>query len=165
MPSSEVPKAAHPQGGLFAGNFAPANPRDRLIVALDFPAAAPALALAGTLQGATGWLKVGKQLFTAAGPELVRDLIASDNRIFLDLKFHDIPSTVAGAVRAAAELGIVTPGIRPAAESHDDQARVVTPTAAIRAGASHLVVGRPITQAPDPRQAAEQMVAEIAATL
>src|SRR5437588_6526452 len=105
MPSSEVPKAAHPQGGLFAGNFAPANPRDRLIVALDVPAAVPALALAGTLQGAAGWLKVGKQLFTAAGPELVRDLIASDNRIFLDLKFHDIPSTVAGAVRAASELG------------------------------------------------------------
>jgi orotidine-5'-phosphate decarboxylase len=259
MPVTEASKSAHLAGGLFAGqNFShPATARERLVVALDFPAAAPALALARSLEGKAGWLKVGKQLFTAAGPDLVRDLIAAGNRIFLDLKFHDIPTTVAGAVRAAAELGagmltvhaaggtsmlraaveaaaqaqqpplilavtvltsfrqadvneigipgsladqavrlaelagragcggivssaqeasairaalgsdfaIVTPGIRPAAGQADDQARVFTPAAAIRAGATHLVVGRPITQAGNPRAVAEQIAAEIAAAL
>ena len=251
MPDSKAPTTAHPRGGLFAA----LTPRERLIVALDFPSAEPALALAGDLKGAAGWLKVGKQLFTAAGPDLVRKLLDAGGQIFLDLKFHDIPTTVAGAVRAAADLGagmltvhasggsrmlraavdaasesrkpplilavtvltsfreedvaevgipgrlldqalrltelalqagcagivssakeaaeirrrfgddfaIVTPGIRPHSASSDDQARVVTPADAIRAGASHLVVGRPIAQAADPKQAAEQILAEIAA--
>jgi len=255
MPINQPPtQPAHPSGGLFT---APATARDRLIVALDFPEADPAARMAATLGHTVGWFKVGKQLFTAAGPDLVRSLIGQGHKVFLDLKFHDIPATVAGAVRAAAELGvgmltvhasggsvmlraaveaagqspqpplvlavtvltsmreadlaetgvpgrlldqaqrlaelahtagcggivasaheaaeirrrlgdgfaIVTPGIRPATSSNDDQARVLTPAGAIRAGATHLVVGRPITQAQDPQQAAQEIVAEIAGAL
>jgi orotidine-5'-phosphate decarboxylase len=78
----------------------------RIIVALDYPAAAPALALASRLAPELCRLKVGKELFTAAGPSLVEQLVASGFEIFLDLKFHDIPSTVAKAVTAAANLGV-----------------------------------------------------------
>ncbi|MCB1631701.1 MAG: orotidine-5'-phosphate decarboxylase [Pseudomonadales bacterium] len=78
----------------------------RLIVALDFPRAAPALALADRLDPHQCRLKIGKELFTAEGPEPVRALVARGFDVFLDLKFHDIPNTVAGAVRAAAELGV-----------------------------------------------------------
>ena len=77
-----------------------------VVVALDYAGAAPALAMAGRLDPRRCRLKVGKELFTAAGPELVRSLIARGFEVFLDLKFHDIPNTVAGAVRAAAELGV-----------------------------------------------------------
>jgi orotidine-5'-phosphate decarboxylase len=198
--------------------------------------------------------KVGSQLFTTAGPQIVRDIIALDTKVFLDLKFHDIPHQVAGAARAAAELGVslftihasggsemmqravevvakvgnetkvlaisvltsidaqilaqigvtstpsesllrlvklaesagvdgvvaspqeiesirsaianpkflvVTPGIRSAHNESGDQKRVATPAAAIAAGASYLVVGRPITGAPDPVAAAQQIVAEM----
>jgi orotidine-5'-phosphate decarboxylase len=228
------------------------EPRERLIVALDVNTAAEARRLAGALGDAAGVFKVGKQLFTAAGPSVVRDLVASGRKVFLDLKFHDIPNTVAGAVREAGRLGasmltvhasggakmlraaaeaaaggplvlavtvltslgdedlreigvsgrvldqalrlaalardngcggvvaspqevrelrrelgggfaIVTPGIRPAGESAGDQARVATPTDAIRAGATYLVVGRPITGAADPAAEAGRIVAEIAA--
>lgn len=218
----------------------------RIIVALDYPAAAPALALASRLAPELCRLKVGKELFTAAGPSLVEQLVASGFEIFLDLKFHDIPSTVAKAVTAAANLGVwmvnvhasggsgmmraadearrasrpallvtavtvltslnqadleeigwtrplpdqvlhlaglahssgldgvvcsareaaavrerfqdrllrVTPGIRMAAPaSGDDQRRVMTPEAALGAGSSHLVIGRPITGAEDPAAA------------
>jgi orotidine-5'-phosphate decarboxylase len=82
---------------------APANP---LIVALDVAGAAEALALADRLRGLAGAFKVGSRLFTGAGPELVRALVARGDRVFLDLKFHDIPATVAGAVEAAAALGV-----------------------------------------------------------
>jgi orotidine-5'-phosphate decarboxylase len=224
--------------------------RDRLIVALDVPNAVEACKLAGQIGEAAGTFKVGKQLFTAEGPQVVRDLVASGRRVFLDLKFHDIPNTVAGAVAAAAQLGvsmltvhasggsrmlkaaveaagsgpmvlavtvltslndadmaeigisgrvgeqalrmaalarscgcpgivvspneaaeirrelgtgfaIVTPGIRPAGSQAGDQARFATPANAIRAGATHLVVGRPITGEKDPAAAARAVLAEI----
>ena len=226
-----------------------------LIVALDFPDAASALALVTQLDPALCRLKVGKELFTSAGPQMVRSLVARGYSVFLDLKFHDIPNTVAGACRVAADLGcwmmnvhaaggaamlsaaraalgdapdrplliavtvltsfdaatlhtvgvagsvadqvarlaalsadagldgvvcsalevgvlraqrgaafkLVTPGVRPAASGLDDQVRVATPAAAIAAGASYLVVGRPVTQAPDPQAALAAINAEIAA--
>lgn len=77
-----------------------------IIVALDYPEAAPALAMARTLSPSLCRLKVGKELFTAAGPSLVEQLVAMGYQVFLDLKFHDIPNTVAGAVQAAAQLGV-----------------------------------------------------------
>ena len=78
----------------------------RVIVALDYPDAKPALALAERLSPSECKLKVGKELFTAAGPELVRQLVKMGFPVFLDLKFHDIPNTVAAACRAVAELGV-----------------------------------------------------------
>ncbi len=214
----------------------------RVIVALDFAAADAALAFAQRVTPQSCRLKVGKQLFTAAGPALVQKLTQRGFDIFLDLKFHDIPHTVAGACRAAAQLGVwmlnvhalggramleaardavaasaqrpkliavtlltsmaagdladvgiagdpaalalklaklaqvsgldgvvcsaqeaqllkrecggnfelVTPGIRPAHGARDDQQRVMTPAAAVAAGADYLVIGRPVTQASDP---------------
>lgn len=227
--------------------------RDRLIVALDVSSAADAQRIVQSVGEAATTYKVGKQLFTAEGPRIVRDLIASGRKVFLDLKFHDIPHTVAGAVRSAAELGIamltvhasggskmlkaaveaaaqspnrpvvlavtvltsftdadvqeigvpgtvlsqvlhlaalaraagcgglvssakevaelrrelgegfaiVTPGIRPSGSVAGDQARVVTPRDAIAAGATYLVIGRPILEAPDPAKAAAEIVREI----
>ena len=232
---------------------------EKLIVALDVETPTKALDLVRALRGVAGMFKVGSQLFTAAGPQIVRDIIALDTKVFLDLKFHDIPHQVAGAARSAAELGvslftihasggaemmrsavesvakvaernggvrskilaisvltsidatilsqigitstpdeqvlrlvrlaenagcdgvvaspqeiesirqtvpnpeflIVTPGIRPATGAHEDQKRVATPAAAIAAGASYLVVGRPITGAPDPLAAAHEIVADM----
>ena len=82
--------------------------RERLIVALDFDRLAPAIQIAKRLAGLVGMFKIGRQLFTAEGPRAVEQLAKQGEGIFLDLKFHDIPNTVAGAVRAAAEL----PGVR-----------------------------------------------------
>ena len=226
----------------------------RVIVALDFPEAKRALELAQRLDPARCRVKVGKELFTAAGPALVEALVNRGFGVFLDLKFHDIPNTAAAACRAAVALGVwmlnvhasggramleaaraavapapggpkliavtlltsmsrsdladlgisgttdeavlrlaslaescgldgvvcsareapvlrarcrsgfalVTPGIRPADAAADDQQRVMTPTAAIAAGATYLVIGRPITRAADPLQALAQIDAEIA---
>jgi orotidine-5'-phosphate decarboxylase len=233
-----------------------------ILVALDLDSAEQALALADRLRGSVGGYKVGNQLFTSAGPDVVRHLVARGDRVFLDLKYHDIPNTVAGGVSAAAHLGvwmvnvhaggggpmmraarhaadeaasrngrpaplvigvtvltsmdegtlqslgvsegpmahvvrlarmaqdagldgvvaspqeitaireacgrnflIVTPGIRggSAASGPDDQHRTSTPAGAMRAGTSYMVIGRPITGAPDPRAAAEAIGREIAA--
>ncbi len=228
-------------------------PRERLIVALDVSSAAEARTIVAAVGGSAATFKVGKQLFTAEGPALVRELVASGHKVFLDLKFHDIPNTVAGAVSEAAKLGvsiltvhasggtkmlgaaaeaasqsagkplvlavtvltslgeadlqelgitdgvkahvlrlagmalqagcggivasaqeashlrqalgtgfaIVTPGVRPAGADVGDQARVVTPKAALEAGASHIVVGRPITAAKDPAGAAAAILCEL----
>ena len=78
----------------------------RIIVALDFPTADAALQLADRIDPASCRLKVGKELFTRAGPQLVRELVGRGFDVFLDLKFHDIPNTVAGACSAAADLGV-----------------------------------------------------------
>jgi orotidine-5'-phosphate decarboxylase len=83
-----------------------ANTDPRVIVALDYPDARPALELAAKLDPAVCRLKIGKELFTAAGPQLVRELVDKGFGVFLDLKFHDIPNTTAAACRAAAELGV-----------------------------------------------------------
>jgi orotidine-5'-phosphate decarboxylase len=241
-----------------------------ILVALDVESAAQAIELADQLRGAVGGYKIGKQLFTAAGPAVVRELSSRGDRVFLDLKFHDIPNTVAGAVQSAvatgawmvnvhasggtammtaaaeaarksaealgrprplviavtvltsmtdamlAEIGvarpvinhvvylaqlakhagldgvvaspqetrairdacgpdfqIVTPGIRPlrlgsgqapGQQGKDDQARTLTPAEAIAAGATYLVIGRPITGASHPREAAEQIAATLSSS-
>jgi orotidine-5'-phosphate decarboxylase len=226
--------------------------RERLIVALDVSTAAAAQKIVAAVGNSALTYKVGMQLFTAEGPQVVRDLVASGRRVFLDLKYHDIPTTVGLAVAEAAKLGvsmltvhaagsdkmlraavdaakakpdlivlavtvltsldsgdlektgvqgtvaesvvrlasialangcqgivtsaheasrvraelgndfaIVTPGVRPAGSSAGDQARVVTPAEAIAAGASHIVVGRPITHAPDPAAAAQAILDQI----
>ena len=82
------------------------NARERLIVALDVPAADDALRLVDRLAGRVGLFKIGSQLFTAAGPEIVRAVVARNQKVFLDLKYHDIPNTVAAAVKSAFRLGI-----------------------------------------------------------
>jgi orotidine-5'-phosphate decarboxylase len=227
------------------------TPRERLIVALDVPTPQEARQLVARLSGRVGLFKVGSQLFTAAGPEFVRGLSGRGEKVFLDLKYHDIPNTVAASVGQACRLGvtlvdvhalggkammeaavgampamgtrllaitiltshdeyslgeigvggdmatsverlallareakvdgvvasphevalirdacgpdflIVTPGIRPAGAAAGDQARAATPSAALRAGADYIVVGRPITEAPDPAVAAEAIVREM----
>lgn len=227
----------------------------RVIVALDFPDGQAALQFVKQLPPGSCRLKVGKELFTSAGPELVRQLVDMGHDVFLDLKFHDIPNTVARACEAAAQLGVwmmnvhasggrrmmeaaaaalkdcagdrkplligvtvltsmgaedlaeigvnvepaaqvarlaqlarasgldgvvcspreaaqlrsqlgddfvlVTPGVRPAGASKDDQTRVMTPADAVRDGAGYLVIGRPVTQATDPVSALEAINAEI----
>lgn len=233
-------------------NYKGLEPRQRLIVALDVTTAATARRIVAALGDSVLTYKVGMQLYTAEGPQVVRDLVASGHRVFLDLKYHDIPNTVGAAVAEAAKLGVsmltvhssggsrmlraaveaakarpelivlavtvltsmddndirsigmqgtaedsvvrlatialangcqgvvasareasalrsklgdafavVTPGIRPASGSDADQVRVVTPAEAIAAGASHIVVGRPITEAGDPAAEANAILKQI----
>lgn len=229
------------------------DPRQRLIVALDVSSAAAAQKIVAAVGDSAFSYKVGMQLYTAEGPRIVRDLVASGRKVFLDLKYHDIPNTVGAAVCEAAKLGvsmltvhasgggkmlraateaadsvnaglmvlavtvltslddndldklgvhgrvqdqvsrlaalaiangcrgvvasareaselrsqldgdfaIVTPGVRPAGAEPGDQARVATPAEAIAAGATHIVVGRPITAAADPAAEARAILAEI----
>src|SRR5690242_18736091 len=80
--------------------------KDRLIIALDVSRASDAQKIVNEVGDAASTYKVGKQLFTAEGPQVVRDLVASGRKVFLDLKFHDIPNTVAGAVQSASELRV-----------------------------------------------------------
>jgi len=87
-------------------NIAPANIRERMIVALDVPSADEARAIVAELVDAVGAFKIGMQLFTAAGPDLVRELTGSGIRVFLDLKYHDIPNTVAAAGLEATKMGV-----------------------------------------------------------
>jgi orotidine-5'-phosphate decarboxylase len=231
------------------------NARDRLIVALDVPKAEAARDLVNRLAGRVGMFKVGSQVFTAAGPDLVREIVGRGEKVFLDLKYHDIPNTVAGAVASASRLGvslvdvhglggrammeaavgalpamgtrllaitiltshdddsleeigvngsmaesvrrlaelakeagadgvvaspqevglvreacgrdflIVTPGIRPAGTLAGDQARAASPAGALAAGADYLVVGRPITETPDPGAAADAILREMESAL
>src|SRR6266446_4248180 len=82
------------------------SPRERLIVALDVSSAKDAQKIVSSLGDAVQTYKVGMQLYTAEGPRVVRDLVASGRKVFLDLKYHDIPNTVAAAVREAAGLGV-----------------------------------------------------------
>ncbi len=233
-----------------AGLPASSGMRERLIVALDVSSAAEAQKLVSRIGDAAGIYKVGLQLFIAEGPSIVRDLVSSGRRVFLDLKLHDIPTTAALAVKAATELGahmltihasggsamlraateasagrinllavtvltslsdedmqeigvlgrasdqvlrmaslaqssgcqgivaspwessmvrkalgegfaIVTPGIRPSGAETNDQQRIATPAQAISNGASHIVVGRPITHAPDPARATQAIISEM----
>ncbi|MFW5723454.1 MAG: orotidine-5'-phosphate decarboxylase [Halochromatium sp.] len=183
----------------------------RLIVALDFASAEAALALADRLDPRRCRVKVGKELFTRAGPAVIEQLVRRGFEVFLDLKYHDIPNTVAAACAAAAELGVwmlnvhasggltMMQAARERLESLPqrplliavtlltslddadlaaigcpgrardrvavlaDQKRVMTPSQAIAAGADHLVIGRPITAAADPRTALAAIAAELAA--
>jgi len=227
------------------------DPRQRLIVALDVSTAAAARKIVAAVGDSAHAYKVGMQLYTAEGPSIVRELVGSGRRVFLDLKYHDIPNTVGAAVREAARLSvsmltvhasgggkmlraaveaaqkpgllvlgvtvltslddleldkiglrggaldqvlrlaalalsngckgvvasaleaaalreefgrdftIVTPGVRLAGSGPNDQARVVTPSEAISAGASHIVVGRPITEASDPAAEARAILGQI----
>src|SRR5215467_3790600 len=82
------------------------DPRKQIIVALDIDSRAEALRLVGQLQGRVGLFKIGSQLFTAEGPQLVRDIVGLGEQVFLDLKFHDIPNTVAKSASLAQHLGV-----------------------------------------------------------
>jgi orotidine-5'-phosphate decarboxylase len=229
------------------------EPRQRLIVALDVSTAAAARNIVAAVADSALAYKVGMQLYTAEGPSIVRELVGSGRRVFLDLKYHDIPNTVGAAVREAAQLGvsmltvhasgggkmlraaveaahaikpdvlvlgvtvltslddvdlgkiglregvldqvlrlaalalsngckgvvasaleaaalrkefgrdfvIVTPGVRSAGSGPNDQARIVTPAEAIAAGASYIVVGRPITDAADPASEARAILGQM----
>ena len=157
----------------------------RLIVALDLPTTAEARAMADGVGDAVSFYKIGLQLFAGDGMALARELKGQGKQVFLDWKLHDIGATVEKATAGLAQAGcdgviaspreaavarriggpgflVVTPGVRPIGAALDDQARSATPAAALQAGASHLVVGRPITAASNPRAAAEAIVAEMA---
>ena len=115
---------------------------ERILAALDFPDAAQALAMADRLRGAVGGFKVGKQLFTAEGPALVRSLTSRGDRVFLDLKFHDIPNTVGGAVESALRLGVWMVNVHASGgRAMMTAAREAADRAAADGGTRALVIG------------------------
>src|SRR5262249_33084852 len=95
-----LPRTARPRG---AGRM---TPKDRLIVALDLPDAARARGMVDRLAGKVGMFKGGNQIFTGAGPDSVRELVARGEKVFLAVKYHDIRNRVAGAVSSASQLGV-----------------------------------------------------------
>ena len=117
-----------------------------LMMALDFPAASPALRIAGKVRGIVPWVKVGLELFGAAGPRM--DGVVCSG--------HEVRK-----IRQTTGLRCLTPGIRLSHAAQDDQRRIVSPAKAVRAGADYLVVGRPITAAPDPVRAAEEILRDM----
>ena len=155
--------------------------RDRLILALDVPSANEAERLMDQVQDQITFVKVGLELYTAAGPEMVQRLIKRGLRVFLDLKFLDIEETVRRATERVASMGgefltihanrtalaAALDGLREIAPSRgkdvDDHARATTPTQTIAAGADYLVIGRPIRAATDPAAAATTVLAEMQA--
>src|ERR1041385_2388365 len=94
------------------------DPRDRLIIALDVPRASAAQRIVAAVGESVQFFKIGMQLFTAEGPQIVRDLVAAGRKVFLDLKFHDIPNTVASAVAEAAKLKVSMLTIHAAGGGH-----------------------------------------------
>src|SRR2546426_552531 len=144
------------------------DPRDRLIIALDTPSLDAAREIAGRLEGAVRWFKVGSELYTAAGPAALEALRGAALRLAQLAQAAGLHGVVASpldaaAIRSACGPGflIVCPGIRPTGAGQDDQRRVLAPREAIAAGADMLVVGRPVTGASDPRRAVEEMLREI----
>lgn len=116
--------------------------RPSLVIAVDVPTGAAALELAGAVASLPVWLKVGLELFTAEGPTLVRALMGDGFPVFLDLKFHDIPNTVQGAVRSASHLGVSMVTIHSAGGEAMCRAAVAGRDEAVRAGAqSPLLMG------------------------
>src|SRR5439155_584851 len=174
-PSGRAGGAARERGLLMSSRWPFLPPRSdsirhRLVLALDVETFAEAERLVRLLAKDVGVFKVGKQLFLHSGPEVVRMIHSHGVDVFLDLKFHDIPHTVARAGIEAARLGVRFFDLhasgsfemmeRTAAE--DDQKRMMTPEEAMRAGADYLVLGRPIRDAKDPLAAVQEVVAEMA---
>ena len=124
--------------------------RDRLIVALDVPSATQARQIVQSIGEFASTYKIGKQLFTAEGPQIVRDLVASGRKVFLDLKFHDIPNTVAAAVREAAKLNVTMLTVKPIPANYSgDQWLPVNKLQLAEkwsADPSTFMVGEPITR-------------------
>ena len=110
--------------------------KDKILVALDVETRDAALTLADTLRGSVGGFKIGSRLFTAEGPSMVRTLVERGDAVFLDLKFHDIPNTVATAVAAATELGVWMVNVHATGGTRDDAGRASRGARDRRAGAT-----------------------------